>query len=302
MIKKIIARNFKGSVFSQELSWFNIFIGPNGSGKSTRTMALELAVNGCLSDIKQNGLIFDAYSGGGKASMYVGFESDNGSEIGRKYFKNGETVSCNLLVNNQKYSKEDFTRAIINSGDPAVFDMEGFFSLTDSKKIEYLFSMYSKDDGNKFREIVGKIEDIKSSLQKARRSVKISQGIIERSRESLIADNYDPDDPNFLEKIASEKKRLKETISALELKDAEKKHERIVAERVEKSADDPEKVTNSESIHKADKPVGDIACSCGKCDKNGFKEKMGIILSVMEKTGCRHCAAMIVAKKMLREE
>jgi len=220
MITEIIAKNLKGLNFRQELGQRTLLVGRNGSGKSARTVAISLAISGAAYGLKQPGAIFDAFSGSLFGDMYVAVVIDGKAEIGRKFLRHGDKTSQSLLVNGQKYGKDDFLRVLVSNGDPYIFDAQSFMACSDNMKMETLFRIFPPAE--RLDSLDARISDAKGRLDSNRRNALASLKSVESLVGSISGLGYDTDDTGEVERLLSEKSVLEEKIATLEKEEAEK--------------------------------------------------------------------------------
>lgn len=128
-ITKIHAVNFKGQTFSENLTDKTLFIGKNFKGKSARTDAIRLALLGFLPELgKENKATFALSSG---AHMGVRVEFDTGDVIERTWTLKGNSITKSEVVPEQF---KDVDLAVMLNSD-------AYFSLSDQKRIEYVFGL-----------------------------------------------------------------------------------------------------------------------------------------------------------------
>ena len=141
MIARIHLRHFKGISADQEIGPYNLFVGRNGAGKSARTQALTIAILGYIpGESKQPGAIFTTYASG--PEMIVAFETDQGQRFARK-FRQGEDGEAKqiLSLNGKAITQHQLDRALLDMGNPRVFDLRAFTELSEQKKIEALLDL-----------------------------------------------------------------------------------------------------------------------------------------------------------------
>lgn len=178
MINKILARNFRGQTFDQELGPYNLFIGPNGAGKSSRTQALTLAIMGYLpsDQDKQPSAIYQTH-GNGK-EMTVAFEKD-GDRFSRNY-KPGPDGGATLSVkmNGKKISQKLVDRVLIDLGDPKIFDLVSFNALSEVKKIDLILHLFPPSGD--LKAIDRKLEGIEEREKSLRENIKAAGQVVTR--------------------------------------------------------------------------------------------------------------------------
>ena len=203
MLTKILAKDFKGLSFTQELSQYNLFLGGNGVGKSARSQALTLAIMGYLpSDGKKKpGDIFQIHSHNG-TPFSVGFETnlDGVKQVFSRTFRNGDGVSQDVACNKEKLKQTQVEKILFQLGDPRIFDLKEFIELSEQKKIDLIFSLFppEKDLGNLEEELEAIAEKEKpasqeikaleltiSNLTKARSEISIPAGTLAEVRKEI---------------------------------------------------------------------------------------------------------------------
>jgi len=142
MIENIAGQGFKGLDFDQPLAEKNLFVGPNGAGKSARTNALQLMISGYVPGVgKKNADILAAFGVGDKLLVSGKI---NDAHFTRRFCRDKKgAVSQDFLVERRKATKTKFIEAMAKAHAPVVLDLDAvFLSLSDQKKIDYLFSLF----------------------------------------------------------------------------------------------------------------------------------------------------------------
>jgi len=337
MIKAILAKGFKGLEFRQPLGQYNLFIGPNGVGKSARPQALTLSILGYLpSDGKKQATdIFKIHSHNGEP-FTVGFVySPPGITLESTFsrtFKDGtQIVACN----GKKLKQTEIEKILYQHGDPRIFDLAEFIGMSDQKKIDFIFSLFPPEgDLGKIDEELEKIKNQESALKdkrtakeilikdltKEKSEISIPAGTLAEVQKEISDKEQSRDEAQALlnEKEAQEReekakadaearakkreednkkqaeKEKKEAIEAAESKGREegKAEAKIEAQATTGKAEPTKINTNPDGFVPAH---GDfIQVNSGAC--RGDLER---VLSIMEKTGCSSCAAIIVIKTLI---
>jgi len=171
MITRIVGNGVGGLSFDQPLSRLTLFTGPNGVGKSARTRALLLAVLGFIpGGPKQNPEILQLYGGGDK--LIVAIETSDRTHFLRRFAREkGGSVSCEVMLNRRKTTKEAFAAA---AAGVKVFDLEAFKKLSDQGKIDYIFALFPP--AGDVREIDSKIEKLKKKQSTLEGQLQTLQG------------------------------------------------------------------------------------------------------------------------------
>ncbi len=175
MINKILARNFKGLSFDQDIDQYNLISGPNGAGKSARSHALQIAILGYLPSDgnKQPSTIYSTH--GSKVEMIVGFEV-NGDRFGHRFKPNAEgTITHDVSFKGKKLSEKEVPRVLIELGDPQIFDLKAFNDLSGNKKVEFLLERFPPaGDIRQLDENIIKLEEKEKALRADLRGAKSS--------------------------------------------------------------------------------------------------------------------------------
>ncbi len=185
MITKIMSRNFKGLSFDQEIDQYNLIFGPNGSGKSARSHALQLAIMGYIpsDQVKQPSAILAIHGSG--EEMTVGFEA-NGKRLTRRVTMVNGTGRMETSINGKKISEKEVSRALIDMGDPQIFDLRAFNELSPNKKIEFLLERFPPADGLfKMDDNIARLEEKEKSLRADIRAAKQAIDRLNTERSSL---------------------------------------------------------------------------------------------------------------------
>jgi len=328
MITKVIAKGFKGIDFELPLGKYNLFIGPNGAGKSARTQALVLAVLGYLPSDgkKQPGAIFDIHSSGDEG-FSVGFETEGGRTFARHYKRDGAgAVSMTVSKDGKKIAQKQIERALIDTGDPKVFDLGEFMALSDQRKVDAILSL-SPPSGD-LSKTDEEIETLTSKESGLRSNIKAASLVIERlTTEKAALDLPSGTLAEIRGEIGNREKTLEETrraIRSIEI-EAEKEKARAAAkaeaDRLPQSHPEAQDSGNGGLFGKTrtgDAPVnmeprtGDSpgimstgieieAEEASIQDDSLFAKSLLKIKETMLEAGCETCAAMIVINAELRK-
>lgn len=180
-VTEAFGKNFKGQTFTQPLGKLNLFTGENGSGKSTISDALvntrfPIARN-------QQQPFFNAY-GGTDPLVSIGFKTDKQSY--EKVFKRSRkgAVSQKFTVDDSaNQDPKDFENYIAIA--PRIFNLQGFLSLSDQKKIDMIFSLFPhKED---VEDLATQLESKKKTLNKNSADLSEHEAVIERLTRSKAA-------------------------------------------------------------------------------------------------------------------
>ncbi len=246
MVTKIIARDFRGLSFDQEIDQFTLFSGPNGSGKSSRTNALILAVMGYLpSDQAKRAMdIYATHASG--PEMVVAFETDSGQRFSRKYKISPEGNGLQIIgLNGKAVNQKQIERVLIDLGNPMVFDLRSFNDLSEQRKIEFLLEL--SPPSKELHKIEQDLAEAEEKINDLRGKTRAKKGIIEqlsgeRSALKLPAGTLAEIQAEIKAKTADLDK-AQEDLKAEELaeqkrkdEEAAKERERIAKERAEEKA------------------------------------------------------------------
>ena len=157
MLTSISAKGFRGLEFDQSLSPKTLFVGNNGAGKSARSDAAIFLLTGSLPGKALPDLILDTYGSDNK--MSVGGRI-NGTRFDRILSRDKKgTVTQTMMLNTRKAKKEEFAVALVEAKAPKVVDLSAFISLSNQKKIDYIFELFPP------AEDLGKLKDEIQALQ-----------------------------------------------------------------------------------------------------------------------------------------
>lgn len=178
MVNKIMARNFKGLSFDQEISQYTLFVGPNGAGKSARSQAATLTIMDYLpsDQDKQPSAIFKTHATG--EEMITGIEI-SGSRFTKKW-KSGEegTITRETFLNGKKIPAKLIDRTLMDLGNPRIFDLRSFNDLSEQKKIEFLLSL-SPPSGD-LRKIEQEMSEAEEKEKRIRGDIRGKRMIVEQ--------------------------------------------------------------------------------------------------------------------------
>jgi hypothetical protein len=153
MITKINGKNFKGQDFEQKLGPLNLLIGANGSGKSSRSMALELLVNGYIMGVgKRNSDVMDACGAPGEGKIFVGCSLlPPDGKVATKFLKRYARaedggVSLAYQVRDTKATVANYIAAWTAASGPRLVDPDTFTSLSKARQVEELLALFPPED------------------------------------------------------------------------------------------------------------------------------------------------------------
>jgi len=248
MIKKILAHNFKGQSFEQELDQYNLFLGPNGAGKSSRTQALILSIIGYLPSDgrKKPGDIFSIHSDNGKP-FTVGFVYNPPgtgltSTFSRTFKSSAEgVITQEVAVNKNKLKREQIDKVLFQHGDPKIFDLPGFMDLSDQKKIDLIFTLFPSDAD--LSQIDEKLEALAGKEKQINADLKAVGLIIERMTKERSEINLPAGTLSELQAgITDKEKQLAETEDAIKEIEAQERAEKAKADAEAKAKEEAERV------------------------------------------------------------
>lgn len=243
VISKIIAKDFKGLSFEQEIGQYTIFIGANGAGKSARSQALTIAILGFLpqDQAKQPSTIYATH--GIVPEMIVGFENDAGDVLIRKYKSDSEgVVSLYVTLNGKPVTQKTLDRALLSLGNPQIFDLRAFNELSEQKKIEFLLSL-SPPSGD-LRQIESEVMRADERVNSLRIDIRGKKGTIEqitgeRAGLQLPAGTLAEIQAEIKDKEATLEETQKE-LKDLELAEQKRKDEEKAKEREQRAKEEAE--------------------------------------------------------------
>ena len=313
MITKIIAKGFKGLDFEQPLGRYNLLIGPNGAGKSARTQALTLAVLGYLPSDgrKQPGAIFDIHSFRGEG-FSVGFETEGGRTFARHYKRDGAGAGLvNVSKDGKKIAQKQIERALIDTGDPKVFDLGEFMGLSDQKKIDTIFSLFPPSGD--LSKIDAEIADLVSREPGLRSNIKAASLVIEKlTTEKAALDLPSGTLAEVRAEIKAKETTLEHTRRDLRTAEIEAENEKAKAEAEAEAAHAARSQPGAQSDKNGDlfgsgdpparieprtvDPPGgiDSRAETKSAAATAFAGSLIKIKQTMLEAGCESCAAMIV--------
>lgn len=324
MISKIIATDFKGLSFDQELGKYNLFLGKNGSGKSARTEALCIAILGYnpRDAQKRTGDIYHTHSAGKEWSVGATI----GDQTITRVFSNGSKVSQDILMGGKKLKGNQVEAALVRAGDPKIFDLSAFMGLSDNKKLEYLFDLFPPEEdvseiearlanlGQKESSLSEKqkgAEAIIGRLAKEKADVQLSGTLAEIQADIKNKEDALSEAENQLNEIKVQEReeaaRLKAEEEAKTKEEvAEKKAEERIAAMERQVAElkiRPETHEDGQGGKIHTYPPEDSVSPQGSYpgNKSDISHDLIALKETMEKTGCEICAAMIQLKGLIRK-
>ena len=336
MILSINAKGFRGLEFDQSLSSKTLFVGPNGAGKSARSDAVIFLLTGSLPGKARPDLILDTYGSGEKLTV--------GGKIDKKMFhrqlcrdKKG-AVSQAYLVDRKKAKREDFVKALVESGAPKVVDLSAFVGLSNQKRIDYIFELFppSEDLGKLEDEIQILQEKINAKHQGIRDGEKLIASLSETKAEMKLPQGTLAEIRASIEETTVKYREVSKQITAAEaayeaeqqrLADIAKAEAKLKAEHEKRMKDREAEVRKEEQAKAATKPKEEpppidtfkdaepenkapAGYEAWFDPKNqpiegtqAPQNSNGIqrIIDAMERVGCTVCAAHIVAKAELKK-
>lgn len=334
MITQILGTNIKGLSFAQDIGDLNLFLGKNGSGKSARAQALILALLGYIPGTakKTNADILDNYGTGDK--LVVGIKI-NTTVLERGFVRKNGKVSQGFKVNGKPVKEAEFSKALGVAGAPLPIDISAFTDLSDAKKIDFIFDLYPPDTD--ISQITADIETTKSKintltanaekkegaaeqLTTARAAMQLPMGTLAdiesqiKDTESQLAQaRQELKDAQIetakAQAAADEKKRIEEQAAEQKKKDEETKRRNELKEQAKQLNDaDIQKAPKTQATEmnqptcetRADSKVsGPATSNSAVMDQTEYS--LTIVLKALEESGCKMCAARLVAIRELKK-
>lgn len=186
MITRVKGKYFKGiPEFDQPLGRLNLIVGLNGSGKSARSHALQLVIQGHILGVgKQNAAIFAACSTSEDTKIFVECAA-NKSRFLKRYVRSDKdgSVSLDYMVDDRKAAVAAYSAAMVRSDMPRIVDLSSFMALSDTKKIEELFSLFPPDGD--LSSLTADIEAAKERLNAKIKEVSAKENMVAALSQSL---------------------------------------------------------------------------------------------------------------------
>lgn len=332
MITKIIAKNFKGLSFDQEVGKKTIFIGPNGAGKTARTQALTLALMGYIpGSSKLNEEIIKNYATGD--ILVVGFEL-SGTIFERAWAKDAATGSVKekFQLNKKPCKKEAYIQKLGECGAPKLLDLSVFMALSDQKKIDFFLALYPVETN--ISELESLIESNRKSIlaleEKARTSEKAAATLIASKATMKLPAGSLAETVAAIEKMETDifgkEKELSDIIAENKTEEAREK-ERQRSEAALKKQKQAAELEKAAAVNIAKKDAEEKASALNKAldslqnipkeslKKDPLKETMKVdkdliekvviilrsVLDTIESSGCEVCAAKMLIKKEMKK-
>lgn len=342
MITAILADKFKGLSFTQPLGQYTLICGPNGKGKSARSQALAIAAMGYspTDQKKRPGDILATHGVESEGEFSVGFQIEkNGimQTFARKYKRTESGATHEAFCNKKKLTQAQIEKALFELGEPRVFDISSFMSLSDAKKIEYLFNLFPPDiDVADLEEKIQAAADNESALNAKLKGVIAT---IERlSSERAQLQQTSGTLAELQAEIAAKDKALQDAQEALrevEIKEREERIRRDTAEkaRLAKEKADQEaaqqRAKNEELEKKVEAQQKELRLAASRTqevprlisetdhlvppveapskanievvfsDTGHFLQDLQTILRTLQEAGCKTCGAAIVVRSMI---
>jgi energy-coupling factor transporter ATP-binding protein EcfA2 len=329
MITEIYSHGFKGLDFKTSIGQNNLFIGPTGSGKSSRSLALQLAINGHIAvngtAYKRSNDILDAF---GSGKIVVGFKCNETTF--EKSISRGPKggVSQSYRVNGTKATETHYIRMMSETGVPTIFDVAGFMSLSDQKKIDMIFSLFPPA-GN-IEKLSSDIEATKEDINNIAGEIRSSNGAIKTLSTSLSQIDLPA---GTLAETSTEIERTEKDIAVLrqqiedeKIRIAEEKAKEAEKKRVEQKALQKGSTEECPDIfdyvsQNYSTVVNDVASTCRPGEwlsdqisqtREPYGEQqpseplditasIKAIISALDESGCKVCAAKFVARQELKK-
>lgn len=250
MLTSISFRGFRGGEKEQKLSPKTLIVGPNGSGKSSITDAAIFLLTGSLPGKARPDLILDTYGSDNK--MSVGGRI-NGTRFDRQLSRDKKgTVTQTMMLNTRKAKKEEFAAALVEARAPKVVDLSAFISLSNQKKIDYIFELFppTEDLGKLEDEIQGLQEKINAKHADIRDGEKLIASLTETKAGMKLPSGTLAETRSAIEKTTEAYKETNRQIKALEIEAAEAE--------AKKKAEDAAKLEREDAIAKAEKKLKDL--------------------------------------------
>jgi chromosome segregation ATPase len=311
MVEKIYAENFKGLVFEDKIGKQTLFVGNVGSGKSSRTMALELLLTGTVHSAglsKKPADIFHALAAADDHKITVG------AVIGGKTYERTLTmtktgsVRQSYSINGSSAKQADFNAAIAGTG-VQVADIHAFFSLSDTKKIEHLFTLYPPyiDVASLNKEINSTNDDLKEAqaLAKSKRDMAAQ---LEKDRSEMELPGM------TLAEVTAQRKQAEEELETVRTELEKARQEAYEAQQQRKAEDAAEQVKNQQSEYNwsydctpedpQPQPPQDTVQRDGRAHREEADDTSSGLQKVMDVLQSQQCGAtcpaMMVCKRELR--
>ena len=326
MITHIKTKGFKGQNINEEVHLKTIYCGPNTSGKSTRAAAIALTILGFIPfAAKTNKKAADILNDFGVGSTLTTAVVCNGVEFERHFYRTEKGgVSQRLRVDKKKFSAADFAVALANAGSPRIVDVNDFISLSDQKKMDMLFDLFPPKTN--LKDLDSQIEKAKKSVTdlqaKDRAAIAVVQRLTKSKGEIELPAGTLAEIHAEIEILTGQVKTLQEEIKQVEISEAQAK----AKEQAESdaAAKIQQNTTPSNNVEKPEIPSEDRSSGNqrildfvqGKPDPSfekyphfmkiydeGNDPAVSIqkIIDALDKSGCRICAAAIIAKQELKK-
>lgn len=144
-IESVFAKNFRGLTFHDDLEGLrHLYTAPVGAGKSSRSMALQLLLNGTIPVAglsKKIGDIFTTMCPAGETELRVGavINGNKYERVLRKTKTGG--ASAKFYLNGDAVTKSAFEMSIFSHGI-RIADLQSFIDLSPEKKQQHLLSLF----------------------------------------------------------------------------------------------------------------------------------------------------------------
>lgn len=221
MITKILAKDFRGFSFDQEIGEKTLFVGPNNCGKTAHCLAMVLSIEGYIpGKAKGNAEILDTF--GVKDSLHVGIQIGK-KVFGRQFVRKDERVSERFRIDSKSISGKEYLSTLGEVGNPRIFDLTRFFALSDAKKIDELFNLFPPgEDLEKTENQIEKATDAKKRLvEDIAKSEGAAERLVTARAEMDLPSGTHAETTSEIKRINAELDLARKNLRTAEIKDAQ---------------------------------------------------------------------------------
>jgi hypothetical protein len=315
MITKVSADGIKGlPKFEQPLSRLNLLTGQNGVGKTARADALTLAVLGYIpGSAKKNNEILSTYGAGDK--LHVAFETEDRTHFYRRFCREGDSVSQNLMLNRKKANAKEFAAAMAGV---KVFDLKAFMDLSDRAKIDWISALFPPSENlaaideqiesqkakqNSLTAKIRALDDMKARLNSARAEINLPAGTLaEVAGQIREMEERHHATQKHLEQVRIEAARAEAEVKAkTELREEVKAEVKAEVQSEVWQQQQTQQQTVQEQLQQTRTNFDNSKQIARERGSFEFYESLKAILATMQRTDCDACAAALVCKREIRK-
>jgi chromosome segregation ATPase len=129
---------------------------------------------------KQPSAIYSSHASA--PEMIVAFETDSGQRFARKYRVSEDgSVSQSVNLNGKSLNQKQVDRALMDLGNPRIFDLRAFNELSEQKKIEFLLAL--SPPSADLRKMESEMTETDEQINRLRADIRAKKMVIEQLAE-----------------------------------------------------------------------------------------------------------------------